>query len=294
LETKKESKVNIFKINLSYLIFLTLVFFSPSFAQEKDLQDIRQLREDIQVINLLNNLDLKKAQMKFIIEKAEEAKSIQNDKLNKITACKSEAYSTYGAIKQEVEDGRAVLEKKDAKNFIEIKHKIESITKEAQTRIDKIAQEVELKLGPHQLVALDNYKPCIIPRLASGRIGQSDPSTGIMKILEQVKAAPESKYTQRRDTLVNRILERVKEKAPRGFTVEEPKARTEIMETFERIRNMDGIDFQIKKASIAQELRDKIFPKNIEISRKDKIKRFLLSGNVINILQKRLGGADSM
>jgi hypothetical protein len=115
-----------------------------------------------------------------------------------------------------------------------------------------------------------------------------------MKILERVKAAGETKYTQRRDILVNRILERVKEKAPRGFTVEEPKARTEIVETFERIRNMDGIDFQIKKESIAQELRDKIFPKNIEISRKDKINRFLLSGNVINILQKRLGGADSM
>ena len=258
----------------------------PGYAKDEG-REINSMRNDIQIINLLNGLDLTKEQKNFIVSRALEVKDLRQAEADEISVYEADALKAYGAIKTTVASGRVTVEKEDAKRFLEVKDKSESITKDAQVKIDKIADEVEAKLEKFQLAALDDYKPCIIPRISQGRIGQAEDNAPLLKILERVEAAPDARYAAKlKDRAAESIVKEVKKKTPAGIQVDEAAVNAEVLKTFGAVRNMDKTDFLIKKETIAQELYDKIFPATTPMTRKQKIKRFLLSENIIDILKK--------
>lgn len=275
-------------LKYAFLIALILSATIPSRGDaEGDRRELSSLRDDIQIINLLNGLDLTKEQKDFIAAKALEVKDLRRAEADKFAAYKADALKAYGGIKSTVESGRVTVEQEDAKKFKEIKDKAESISKETQTKIDRISEEVEGNLKDFQIVALDDYKPCIIPRISQGRIGQAADNAPLLKILERVEAAPEGRYAGGlRDRSAERIVEEVKKKTPVETKVDEAAVKAEVLKTFAAVRSMDETDFLIKKESIAQELYEKIFPPTTPMTRKQKIKRFLLSENTIGILGK--------
>ncbi|MFH0790497.1 MAG: hypothetical protein V2A64_02595 [Candidatus Omnitrophota bacterium] len=277
-----------FSISTGFLIVLILAFSLLGYAQKKDLKEVEQLKDDIHIINLLNSLDLRKEQKEFIRQKAREAGDIRSGESDQISAYKAEALQAYTVIKQEVEAGRVTVDKDDSRKFHEVKEQVEDIVKNAQGQIDKIAGEVERQLEPFQIIALDGYKPCVIPIMTEGRIGQSGSASGIVKILERIQAVPELQYNLRKDMFVERLMERIKKKAPPRLQLDEEKIRACILKTFEDIRQMESDDFLLKKDSIAEELSEEILPAKNHLSRKEKIERFLLAENVIPILEKSL------
>ena len=277
-------------VKISKYLFLIVLIFAAArplrgFAKDES-QEINSMRNDIQIINLLNGLDLTREQNGFIVSRAQEVKDLRQAEAGEIAAYKADALKAYGAIKTRVAAGRVTVEKEDAKKFLEVKDKAESITKESQIKIDKIADEVEGKLEKFQLIALDGYKPCIIPKISQGRIGQAEDNTPLLKILEKVEAAPDARYARMKDKAAEKIVSEVKKKTPVGVQVDEAAVKTEILNTFGAARSMDKTDFLIKKESIAQGLNDNIFPATASMTRKQKIKRFLLSENIIDILKK--------
>lgn len=276
------------KICLISIISFICILPSFNFAQDRYLQEAEDLREEIQIINLVNSLDLRKEQIEFIIERASRTENIHCNTNDKISEYKSELLGAFSEIKKEVESGRVTVERGKAKEFREVKNKIENIVKDAQIQIEAMAKEVEAKLEPFQLITLDSYKPCVIPQITNNnRIGQSDTSIGMVRVLEQVKGASELRYAKMERKLIDRILERIK-RAPLNFKIDETEITTQILNTFKEVRNMDDVDFQIKKYSVASELHNKIFPERILITRTDKIKKFLLSKNTVQILEKKL------
>lgn len=287
-----ETKTGIPKRCLRLSVIIALFLSYPCFAQEKEADELRKLRTDIQIINLLNGLDLRKEQIEFIIQQARLAEDIRNSAYQETLAYKSQMLNSCEAIKQQVNSGRVVVEKENALAFHEAKEKFESIARDASAQIDKIAKEVEAKLEEFQLLVLDDYKPCIIPIVNKGRIGQSDAGVGITKVLERAKGSPEAAYAWKKDEFVERILDRIETKFPLGVEMDKTKTRAEINNVLEEARSMDDVDFQVKKTSIAEELGAKILPKERVLSRKDKIKSFLLTKNVIDILQEKLIKAD--
>lgn len=280
------------KIILISVFFFACLSILPSFGQGQGLPEAKDMREEIQIINLINNLDLRKEQEEFILNKARLAGQIRKSALSEISLYESEMLKAYSAIKNNVESGRVTIEQATAKDFQSTKHKIEGVKKEAQLKIDMLAKEIGANLEEFQVLALDNYKPCIIPIVSNNRIGQSDAATGIIKVLERVKIAPESKYVHNEDKLIKRILDKIKEKSYVDFKIDEQKIKTEIINTFQKVRGMDDIDFQIKKETIAGDLHNRIFPSQKTMTRIAKIKIFLLSKNVIPVLEKKLSQQD--
>lgn len=271
-----------------FIFILLLARPGKSFAQENRTQEeLKNIREDIVIINLLNNLDLKKEQMEFILQKAKAIEAIEKSALNKIAVSVPRMLDACGAIKKEVESGRVTVEKEEARDFTETKHGMEDIIKNRDTQIETKAEETEEILEDFQLIALDNYKPCIIPIMKDGRIGQSSGSKSIVKTLERVKNIPELRYAANKNEIINRLLERIKEKAP-SLRIDEEKAREKILNVFGEIRTMDEVTFQIQKTSLAEELHKALLPEPPAMSRIAKIKKFLLSKNSIGILERRL------
>jgi hypothetical protein len=278
------------KIIMIILSVLILTISSPCFSQRPDeyIPEIKNIRDDIQIINLINSLDLDKEQIEFIISKAKEVKRLHNNTLNQIKYYATKMNGTYEKIKDEVGEGKLKLHRDVTKDFRENQEKIKKIMRDEHSQIENIASEIESKLESFQLIALDEYKPCIIPIVSNGHIGQSDSGIGISKVLERVKSIPAEKYNIRKYFVANHLLERIKKQVPPDLQLDERKIKSEILEAFDNIRGMDDVDFQLKKKSIAEELKDKILPERPSMSRKAKIKKFLLSENTIPILEERL------
>jgi len=278
------------KCLIKSLILLCFIIPTLVFSQEKDLQVIRETKEDIKIINLLNSLDLRKKQIEFIIQKAQEAEVVRKNASGRLASYSSELADIYNNIKQEVSSGKVTVDKQTAKKFRMSKKETEQQVHNSYSEIDAIAKSIEDNLEQFQLLALDGYKPCIIPVMTQGRIGQADKSQAIIKILERVKDIPQSRYVIVKDIFADRILERVKLKIPPFIKIDESTVKTNILSAFDEIRGMQDLDFRLKKKDLAEKLHDEIMPEKREATRLQKIRKFLLSEKVISILEERLKG----
>ena len=233
---------------IKFLIVILTFSFSPLvFSQDKDLSELKSFRQDIQIINLLNNLDLRKEQTEFIIKKAELVKDIQEGSYRQIYYRSPEMVRAYEAIKEEVGEGRVLLERESTKKFRQLQDEIIKIKREGHDKINEIALSVEKKLEPFQINALDNYRFCIIPIVSENRIGQSSSALGIVKLLERVKDIPARRYNERKTHIADYFLERAKGRIPLGIQIDESQVKSKALNTFETARSLNEVDFQVRK-----------------------------------------------
>lgn len=272
----------------AFLAISVILTAKSIFAQADELRQVKGLRDDIQIINLLNNLSLRPKQVEFILQKAREAKAIRDAAEVKVNSHKSEMTGAILAIKEEVGDGKVTIEQENAQTFHRLTEEIEGLMKQSYRKQENIAGEVEDNLEEFQLLALDSYKPCIIPIISDGRIGQVDGSNGISKALERVRDIPQVRYEQIKDELAERIIEKAKSKLPPRVELDEAQTRAMIFEAFEKARSMQDAEFSVQKDNIAAGLENRILPEKPHMERSDKIIQFLLTDNAIPILEERL------
>jgi hypothetical protein len=279
-----------YRLKIVGVLIVTVIFSYPSiiFSLDRERSEAEDVLEDIRIINLLNNLDLRDEQMEAIIKGAEEVKAIRDESRNKIYLRSSDMKAACEEIKGQVAARKVILDEQTAKNFREIKDEMEKMEKNVYSRIDEVALRVEGSLEQFQLNALDSYKPCIVPIVSKGRIGQADSGAGITKLFERVKELPEEKYEKRKEHFVYNLLEAMKKKLPIGSQPDETNLRSKILVTLNKVRAMSDVDFQLKKEEIAEDFHNSMLPNKKEMPRKDKIKKLLLCENIIPILKERL------
>lgn len=273
-----------------YAILAALLLAAlPSQAAPKaeDAKETKEVQVQIQIINLLNNIELRDKQADFLLKKAREAKALRADAREKIASYKSKMRDALGKIREEVGDGKVVIQDDAQKTFKSMKGKIDETAGEAARGVDDIVSAVESNLEKYQLIALDDYKPCIIPRVAKGRIGQADTSANIVKLLEKVKDASDRRYAKVREKAADRIMEKIKRPLP-GEKINEAGIREKILDTFDKVRKMDAAEFMMKKGDIANGLVDGVLPKKKEMTRHEKIEKLLLADEVIPVLEERM------
>ncbi|MFB3919884.1 MAG: hypothetical protein ACE14U_07450 [Candidatus Velamenicoccus archaeovorus] len=274
-------------VMLVFACILELSLPAPGYCIREGERNSRELREDIQILNLLNGLELSRDQAAFIISKAREAQQLRDSAQQKMASAEAGLTDSYAAIKEQVQEGRVVIEKEDARHFHKIKTEAEGALRQAQARVEEIAAEVEGRLEPYQLAALDAYRPCVIPIVSQGRIGQASSSDGVCRLLERAQRMSSEIFQRRKNELAARAIGQLKNR--RAVTGEEEAVlRFKVLEAFEEARRMDAADFALQKDLLADRLSQELLPKRHELSRSDKIKTFLLSGNVIPLLEERL------
>jgi|GEM_PF-571388 len=260
---------------------------APGYCVQGAESGSRTLRQDIQIINLLNGLELSRDQAVFVAAKAREVRQLRDSAQQKMASVEAELADTYAAIKGQVQAGRVMIEKKDARRFHEIKADGETALHQAQARVEEIVAEVEGRLEPYQLAALDAYRPCIIPIVSEGRIGQASSSDGVCRLLERAQSMPAGTFQLKKEELAARAVEKLKTRRP--VTGEEEAAlQHKVLEAFEEARRMDAADFALQKDALADKLAGELMSEKHSFSRSQKIKAFLLSENVIALLEERL------
>jgi hypothetical protein len=156
-----------------------------------------------------------------------------------------------------------------------------------------LAEEIEESLEPHQLYQLQEFVPCIIPPKGEKRIGQARDYKGLARSLERIRRIPSRFYQQRRDEIVRRTLEGLKLHAPFFSDLDEEEMKRHIESIYDEVRNLEDAEFEIQKERLAENLISPFKPEVPSNNLMRKIAGFLLSPEVIPVLEARIDRGDS-
>jgi len=119
---------------------LASVLPAPGYCVQGIESESRKLREDIQIINLLNGLELSRDQLVFIMAKAREVQRLRDSARSKIFSAETDLASAYVAIRNQVQMGRVVIEKEDTRRFHKIKAEVETVLHQARLESRRSSQ----------------------------------------------------------------------------------------------------------------------------------------------------------
>lgn len=279
--------MNMKRYLLTITLILPLLFGSRGFAQEAKGK-LESTRTQIHILNLLNGLELDKKQMQLILDAAYEAEEIRSKTKKTIERKEKEIASAYEEVLKVAKAGSLVIPDDIANKVHKVNQEADKIRQEAQGKLSDLAIKIKDNLESHQLYVLEDYKPCIIPPVKEGRIGQADNPHGFTKVLERVRAMPEDLYDSRKDEIAQKAIDKIKAQVPAGFIIEEGKIKAQLLAAMDEARALSDTDFAIKKEGISQNIKTQLLPQKPPINIGVKIERFLLQPEIIPILEKRI------
>jgi len=291
---KKWFSKAIIALGLLALIGITGCSKMPSvqaFSQEDEkstrLEEVYRLRREIQLLNLLNGLELNPEQMRFILKKAEEAQALREEYLQKAEGRADETSAVFSELRDTLMQGENISDSLKGKVY-EVEGKNKELKKEYEEKILALAKEVESILEEHQLYALEEFVPCLIPPQKGLRIGQARDSTRGEQLLVRLRQLSPGRFERIKERLAERILEGVKKHLPPGYNIDEEREKERILSLLEEAYSLSDVDFNLEKTEILQELWApyELPEKPVDVT--VKIKNNLLDPRIIPLLEEKL------
>ena len=296
------SKRYIFGLGLGLTLALCLVFglvtiFGFSSSASAQLPDynheLQRITEEIRLLNLINGLELSKEQTEFIIQKAKEAEQLRAkllEEMNNGNPQIPKALHTFRELRVILLKGENIPDDLKAQT-----HKANLLTKEMtlkyQSQISQLAFQIKEILQPHQLCALENYVPCLIPP-KPWAYGQEDSSEAGVKRLTRVREIPAPVFEKNKGEIAARVIQQMKIHLPRGYILDEEAEKQWIISLLEKARSLSEEDFAIDSTELVEKLKLRYAPPKIPVDITVKIERFLLNPEIISLLKSKLAGAE--
>lgn len=273
------------------VLLLSLVGCRP--AQSVSAQsppEVADLHRQVQLLNLINGLELTPEQMRFVLERAQQA---QEERETLEAQADTESSQ---AILEEIRDtlmaGQA-LSPELRERFFTAKADNERLIEAYRGEAARLAQEIEGILEEHQLYALEQYVPCIIPPEGELRIGQAQ-GAGSGAVLERLRAIPDDRFERHKGEIARRILERLR-KRQRGMVVLDEEAElARIDGLIEKVRSLSDVDFELQKETLVEELLAPYETAHHEPDVTAIIARHLLDPAIIPLLEEKLEMCSSL
>ncbi|HIE17123.1 MAG TPA: hypothetical protein EYP71_02905 [Dehalococcoidia bacterium] len=274
------------------ILGVLLVFGSTKAAlgeSTKYVDEFREITTQIKLLNLINGLELDREQMRFIIDKAEEAKQLKADFLASVNEDSPEATEVLQTL-QELRD-KLLRGENISDDLKEQVHRASGMVEEArmeyQNEITQLALEIKEILEPHQLYTLEHYVPCLIaPK--PGAAGQAGGTEGIVRQLTRLREMPEAAFEDRKEKIAQRVIEHMKRHLPKGYMLDEEAEKEWLIAFAEEVRSLSEADFALKKTELAEELKSRHALPKLPIDVSVKIERFLLNPEIIPLLESKL------
>jgi hypothetical protein len=248
--------------------------------------EIAGLRREVQLLNLINGLELTPEQMRFITEKAQEAQ-----KLRQALEAEADLEEMTGVL----EEFRATLMAGEnvPPDLAQRLHAVEGPLRAAkevyEAELTRIAGEVEEVLEEHQLYALEQYVPCVIPPEGALRVGQARGTGGGEAVLERLRALPAERFERHGKEIARRILERIREHMHGAVVILDEEAELERIEGLvEEARALSDVEFELQKASLVEELLASYEAARPQREPTAMIARHLLDPAIIPLLEEKL------
>lgn len=282
------------KIMISWLV---MVFFLnagllrglPKFPAE-ELEKAEELQREIRLLNLVNGLNLTQEQMEMILRSAEENKKLREGFITTVLHRQEKMEEPLKKIKSYLSERKEI-----PPHVAQIYHRLNKEMKKArlemQERVRDLAKHVEEGLESHQLFQLQKFIPCIIPPKGEARIGQADNYKGRIRSLERIRRIPSRLYQTRKEEILTRTLEAMKIHVPLWVDIDEQEMKNHIQAVYDETRRLDDAEFEIQKQRLAEDIISPLKPDIPSHNLARKIEGFLLSPEIIPILEERIEAA---
>lgn len=283
--------------------------FSAWSEDDKPISDecekgVRELRCDINLLNLINGINLSAHQMKHIVVAAKAADEERGSAFNAADA--DQLTKTLTPIVDKVERGESLTEEemkslRKARSAYDGGENGAKAKKAREDKLNALAKDVEEILFESQKQVLEDYKPCLIPpkNLKDPvRVGQANDSSQAVNMLKKLRQIPDKIIEEKRDEIVETTIERVEKQGGKFKEDERAQAKQKLADIIKKARAMSDVDFELNKEDLAKELSflhkiDYLEGKIKEMGgTKDvvshKIKAFFLNPRIVALLEERI------
>lgn len=258
---------------------------------------VKNLRTDINILNLINGLYLTAEQLRQLQEVAR----MGSDALaHQPSAVDTEAFNqllrTLQGMKRLLENGHTPPAAMFVRSLQLARQAGLLSQPNSQTlKLRELAERILSILTDEQKQVIADYKPCLIPpkNLKDPvRVGQAPTNAGHIKILERMRQIPPAVYARRKAQIIEGLAKKIEESGG-AYPPEERDAFIQrLTELIDRVRAMDEASFALQAEDLATELR-KLYRKEaleerlkeLTADRKDEI---LLGKIISNLLHPRL------
>ncbi|MFN3467242.1 MAG: hypothetical protein ACK4WF_06025 [Candidatus Brocadiales bacterium] len=267
---------------------------------KEEIRQVEALREDINLLNLLNGLNLTDEQSRRIMDLATEARTIKQGGLEENIPLLNEFKETLLALKEGIMDKNWRPDPEIEKKAGQLNHRLKEQREKTFARLQALGVEARGILTPGQLAIVEDYKPCLIPPkdLKSPiKAGQAFDVAPAEKFLSRARFIPSERYDKTKEALVEEFLDRLEKHL--GPLPDRTAKREEVLKAIEAARAMTDEEFALEKEDMANKLAPK--PEGQDHPQKgqgptfgihhkglDKVGRLLLNERIIPILEKRL------
>ena len=271
---------------VNLFLFFVLSLSSPCMALDLKTQN-KELKEEIIIHNLISGLYLSSDQMEFILKKAKELGTLRDRLKEEADSISKEEEVSFLLLREEVKKEAPSVSGYLADKIRKNTAFVQTLRKEYLKALDKATQEVKENLNDSQLYNLENFKPCLIPPKGNARIGQDNEAVHMARMLEHIRSLPFSGYERRKEVVVDRYIKAISLIVPSLDQQDLLEARTKLLEILEEARDLSEVDFAIQKNDLAEKIKN-IVVSDERIDLDKRIARFLLSPQIVNILEEKI------
>ena len=238
-------------------VFADTTYFSEEELAE--LREIRQLREDINLCNLLNGIYLSKEQMEDILELAKEAQKIRQTYLEQSKQKLHKTKRAFEALRREVIKGTGI-NPHIGRRAASLNHKAKEQREALNEELRELEQRVGAILTAGQKQILLEFKPCLLPPRNLNepeRAGQAFSSAPAIRVLRRLRQLPPRRYAIVRHRVIQRHLNNLTEHHYIEFTPEERQEEYQrLLALCDRVRAMNDVDLSSRKSNLLRSLPD--------------------------------------
>jgi hypothetical protein len=284
---------------IEHILFLALVVgalllansgcASLPIAKAEELADVGSLQREVQLLNLLNGLELSADQMRFLLEKAQEAEETREEFKDKADGNVAETVAVLSELRNTLMKGENIPDSLREQWYSTHSKNLE-LRGEYEEEMARIAREVQDILEGHQIYALEHFVPCVIPPQGGARIGQAEDTTAGEETLARIRAIPNVKFERNKEEIARRIMERLKSHMPRDFApaINEEEEIARILAILEETRGLSDVEFELQKADLVQRVKSAYELPEVPVDVCLKIERHLLDPKIIPLLEEKL------
>jgi len=258
-------------------------------ARAEGLTDVENLQREVQLLNLLNGLEMRADQMRFLLEKAQEAQEIREEFQDKADGNVEETVAVLSELRATLMQGENITDS-SRERWHSIHGKNLELREEYEGEMTRIAREVQDILEGHQIYALEHFVPCVIPPQGGARIGQAEDTTAAEGILARIRAIPAARFERNKEEIARRIMERLKSHLPRGLSlaINEDEETARILAILEEARELSDVEFELQKTDLVQQVESAYEFPQVPVDTCLKIERHLLDPRIIPLLEEKL------
>ncbi len=282
----EKGKVLTFFTVMAVLLTIKPIWGVPESSQQK-LGKTEELRREIRLLNLINGLDLTQEQMEIVLANARENKKLRDQFEKALLNKQEEMEAALSEMRSYLRENKEIPPQ-TVRNYRRLDREVREARLKIQEGMKDLVKEIEESLEPHQLYQLQEFVPCIIPPKGKKRIGQAEDHKGLTRNLERIRRVPSRVYKQNKEEIVGKTLEGLKLHAPLFADINDEEMERRIESIYDAVRNLEDAEFEIQKEQLAEDLISTFQPQAPSNSLIRKITGFLLSAEIIPVLERRV------